>query len=87
VADGGSGDFLEQEGEVGCERRPSIWREAHGSVLTADGGNNGSDGFNSGEKQWAPAVQGGQAATEGRQGGCGVLARLSFTHSGDSMLK
>jgi hypothetical protein len=84
VAGGGSGDFLEQEGEVGGERRPSIWREARGAVLNAVGrGDNGGGGFNSGEKRQAPVVRGGQAATGGREVGYDVLAQLAFTQRGE----
>jgi hypothetical protein len=59
------------EGEVGGGRVSSIWREAHRAVLTADGGNDGDDGFNSSEKR--------RASIGGREGGHGVLARLAST--------
>jgi hypothetical protein len=83
AAGGGSGDFLEQEGEVGGERGPSIWREVHGAVLTVDGGNNGGSGFISSEKRRASVARGGQVVTGAQEGGRGVLARLAFTQRGE----
>jgi hypothetical protein len=83
AAGGGSSDFLEQEGEVGGERGPSIWMEVHGAVLTMDGGNNGGSGFISGEKRRASVARGGQVVTGAREGGRGVLARLAFTQRGE----
>jgi hypothetical protein len=76
VATGDFGDFLEQEGEVGGERGPSIWREAHGAVLTADVGSDGVR-WTSGDRGSRGRAQGPCSVgfhTERRVAECGARA-------------